>query len=54
KRISEKRTENQVKTDKTKHGEEKRGKAKVKLKPKSTVKADAGNEEYLMGPPAPI
>ncbi|GJX98101.1 hypothetical protein Tco_0355120 [Tanacetum coccineum] len=34
KRISEKRTKNQAKTDKTKHGMEKRGRAKVKTKPK--------------------
>ncbi|GJS58637.1 hypothetical protein Tco_0653421 [Tanacetum coccineum] len=33
--ISEKRTKNQTKTDKTKHGMEKRGKDKVKSKPKS-------------------
>ncbi|GKE03544.1 hypothetical protein Tco_1395562 [Tanacetum coccineum] len=40
KRISDKRTKNQVKTDKTGHGMEKSGKAKVKSKPKSTkVKA---------------
>ncbi|GJZ26776.1 hypothetical protein Tco_0571029, partial [Tanacetum coccineum] len=32
KRISKKRTKNQAKTDKTKHGMEKRGKAKVKVK----------------------
>ncbi|GKC81197.1 reverse transcriptase domain-containing protein, partial [Tanacetum coccineum] len=37
KRISEKRTKNQAKTDKTKLGVEKRGKAKVKSKPKSTT-----------------
>ncbi|GJU05741.1 hypothetical protein Tco_1122171 [Tanacetum coccineum] len=36
KRISEKRTKNQAKTDKTEHGMEKRGKDKVKSKPKST------------------
>ncbi|GKB25095.1 hypothetical protein Tco_0864496, partial [Tanacetum coccineum] len=36
KRISEKKMKNQAKTDKTKHGMEKRGKAKVKSKPKST------------------
>ncbi|GJS93148.1 RNA-directed DNA polymerase, eukaryota [Tanacetum coccineum] len=36
KQISEKRTENQAKTDKTEHGMEKRGKDKVKSKPKST------------------
>ncbi|GJY75421.1 hypothetical protein Tco_0480537 [Tanacetum coccineum] len=64
KRISEKRTKNQAKTDKTKHGMEKRGKAKVKSKPsqqkskstptKSTVKTGADTEEYLMGLPEPI
>ncbi|GJV13025.1 reverse transcriptase domain-containing protein [Tanacetum coccineum] len=36
KRISKKRMKNQAKTDKTEHGMEKRGKAKVKSKPKST------------------
>ncbi|GJX16108.1 hypothetical protein Tco_0216940 [Tanacetum coccineum] len=36
KRISDKRTKNQAKTDKTEHGMEKHGKAKVKSKPKST------------------
>ncbi|GJZ42307.1 hypothetical protein Tco_0589193, partial [Tanacetum coccineum] len=36
KRISDKRTKNQAKTDKTKHGMEKHGKDKVKSKPKST------------------
>ncbi|GKC57680.1 hypothetical protein Tco_1085278, partial [Tanacetum coccineum] len=36
KRISEKGTKNQVKNDKTEHRMEKRGKAKVKSKPKST------------------
>ncbi|GKG23849.1 hypothetical protein Tco_0391885, partial [Tanacetum coccineum] len=35
KRISEKRTKNQAKMDKTKHEMEKRRKAKVKSKPKS-------------------
>ncbi|GJR77108.1 hypothetical protein Tco_0089473 [Tanacetum coccineum] len=61
KRISEKRTKNQAKTDKTEHGMEERGKAKVKSKPmskvnreKSTVKTRADTEEYLMGPPEPI
>ncbi|GKC96737.1 hypothetical protein Tco_1162179, partial [Tanacetum coccineum] len=61
KRISEKRTKNQVKNDKTEHGMEKRGKAKAKSKPKSTkvnqmvnfkkstVKTGADIEEYLMG-----
>ncbi|GJR90477.1 hypothetical protein Tco_0214488 [Tanacetum coccineum] len=56
KRISEKRTKNQAKTDKTKHGVGKRGKAKVKSKPKSTqvkvnpekstVNTEADIEEY--------
>ncbi|GKE87767.1 hypothetical protein Tco_1565242 [Tanacetum coccineum] len=36
KRIFEKRTKNQAKTEKTEHGMEKRGKDKVKSKPKST------------------
>ncbi|GKF43086.1 hypothetical protein Tco_0129638 [Tanacetum coccineum] len=36
KRISEKRTKNQAKTDQTEHGMVKRGKDKVKSKPKST------------------
>ncbi|GJZ96930.1 hypothetical protein Tco_0669264, partial [Tanacetum coccineum] len=35
KRISDKRAKNQAKTDKTEHGMERRGKAKVKSKPKS-------------------
>ncbi|GJY12335.1 hypothetical protein Tco_0381644, partial [Tanacetum coccineum] len=35
KRISDKRMKNQAKTDKTKNGMEKHGKAKVKSKPKS-------------------
>ncbi|GJW10166.1 hypothetical protein Tco_1575993 [Tanacetum coccineum] len=35
KRISEKRTKNQAKTDKTEHGMEEREKDKVKSKPKS-------------------
>ncbi|GKC37618.1 hypothetical protein Tco_1050002 [Tanacetum coccineum] len=63
KRISEKRTKNQAKNDKTEHGIEKRGKDKVKSKKevnpsqiqvnpaKSTVKTGADIEEYLMGPP---
>ncbi|GKB35695.1 hypothetical protein Tco_0880637 [Tanacetum coccineum] len=60
KRISDKRTKNQAKTDKTKHGMEKRGKDKVKSKPKSTkvkvnpeksmVKPEAKIEETLNGP----
>ncbi|GJS03412.1 hypothetical protein Tco_0319920 [Tanacetum coccineum] len=42
KRISEKRTKNQAKADKTEHGMEKRGKAKVKSNPKkSMVNAEA-------------
>ncbi|GKD40888.1 serine/threonine-protein phosphatase BSL3 [Tanacetum coccineum] len=64
KRISGKRTKNQAKNDKTEHGMEKRGKDKVKSKPKSTkvkvnpekstVKTGADTEEYLMSPPEPI
>ncbi|GKB11862.1 hypothetical protein Tco_0845785, partial [Tanacetum coccineum] len=64
KRISDKRTKNQAKTDKIEHGMEKREKtksnrsqsqSKSKSTPtKSTVKTDAENEEYLMGPPEPI
>ncbi|GJW91419.1 hypothetical protein Tco_0168972 [Tanacetum coccineum] len=66
KRISDKRTKNEAKNDKTGHGVEKRGKAKVKSKPKSTkvkvkvnpensmIKIGADTEEYLMGPPEPI
>ncbi|GKD27532.1 hypothetical protein Tco_1233746, partial [Tanacetum coccineum] len=58
--------EKSSKNDKTEHGMEKRGKAKVKSKPmskkvkvkvnpeKSTVKTRADTEEYLMGPPEPI
>ncbi|GKC12533.1 hypothetical protein Tco_1009315 [Tanacetum coccineum] len=57
---------NKAKPDKTEHGMEKRGKAKVKSKPKSqtvkvkvnsaksTVKTGADTEEYLMGKPEPI
>ncbi|GKC61993.1 hypothetical protein Tco_1089591 [Tanacetum coccineum] len=57
---------NKAKPDKTEHGMEKRGKAKVKSKPKSqtvkvkvnsaksTVKTGADTEEYLMGKPKPI
>ncbi|GKF17988.1 hypothetical protein Tco_0062906 [Tanacetum coccineum] len=66
KRISEKRTKNQAKPDKTEHGMEKREKTKSSRSPsqqktksksnpeKSTVKTGAGIEEYLMGPPEPI
>ncbi|GKC11457.1 hypothetical protein Tco_1008239 [Tanacetum coccineum] len=64
KRISEKRTKNQAKTDKTEHGMEKRGKDKVKSKPKSTkvkvnpekskVKSEDVTEEYLIGSLEPI
>ncbi|GKB74362.1 hypothetical protein Tco_0935774 [Tanacetum coccineum] len=66
KRISDKRTKNQVKNDKTEHGMEKRGKDKVKSKPKTKkvkvksqpAKVNSQNradiEEYLMGPPEPI
>ncbi|GKF32346.1 hypothetical protein Tco_0102144, partial [Tanacetum coccineum] len=58
--ISETRTKNQAKNDKTEHGMEKREKDKVKSKPKSkkskstpqksTVKAEAKTEEMLNGP----
>ncbi|GJV31556.1 hypothetical protein Tco_1391956 [Tanacetum coccineum] len=55
KRIFNKRTKNKAKNDKTGHGVEKRGKAKVKSKPKSTrIKTGADTEEYLIGPPEPI
>ncbi|GKE37601.1 hypothetical protein Tco_1461006, partial [Tanacetum coccineum] len=55
KRISEKKMKNQAKADKTEHGMEKRGKAKVKSNPeKSMVNAEAVTEEYLMSPPEPI
>ncbi|GKA97485.1 hypothetical protein Tco_0825379 [Tanacetum coccineum] len=64
KRISDKRTKNEAKNDKTGHGVEKRGKAKskpkstkvkVKVNPdKSTIKTGADTEEYLMGLPEPI
>ncbi|GJT05206.1 hypothetical protein Tco_0839668 [Tanacetum coccineum] len=51
KQISEKRTKNQAKTDKTEHGMEKRKKAKVKSKPsKSKSKVKSENEEMLNGP----
>ncbi|GJY71293.1 reverse transcriptase domain-containing protein [Tanacetum coccineum] len=62
KRISDKRIKNQAKNDKTEHGMEKSGKAKVKSKPKSAkvnqmvnprkfkVKPDAVIEENLNGP----
>ncbi|GKA44457.1 hypothetical protein Tco_0737181 [Tanacetum coccineum] len=62
--ISDKRTKNQAKTDKTEHGMEKRGKDKVKSKSKtkkskstpekSAVKPEVDSEEYLMGPPDAI
>ncbi|GJS91681.1 hypothetical protein Tco_0774317 [Tanacetum coccineum] len=46
KRISEKRTKNQAKTDKTEHRMEKHGKEKVKSKPKSTkVKVNVNPEK---------
>ncbi|GKC02520.1 hypothetical protein Tco_0994130, partial [Tanacetum coccineum] len=55
---------NEAKPDKIEHGMEKRGKDKVKSKPKSTkvkvnpekstVKTGADTEEYLMSPPEPI
>ncbi|GJX39103.1 hypothetical protein Tco_0252406 [Tanacetum coccineum] len=47
--ISEKRTKNEAKTDKTEHGMEKRGKAKVKSKPMSKkVKAKTINREVQL------
>ncbi|GJZ27970.1 hypothetical protein Tco_0572617 [Tanacetum coccineum] len=49
KRISEKRTTNKAKTDKTEHGIEKSGKDKVKDQ-KVKVKAEADIEEILDGP----
>ncbi|GJR70318.1 hypothetical protein Tco_0016383 [Tanacetum coccineum] len=62
--ISDKRTKNEAKTDKIKHGMEKREKTKSnrsqsqqksKSTPtKSTVKTGADTEEYLMDPPEPI
>ncbi|GJU46449.1 hypothetical protein Tco_1203715 [Tanacetum coccineum] len=64
--ISDRRMKNQVKNDKTEHGMEKRGKDKVKSKPKTKkvkvksqpTKVNSPNradiEEYLMGPPEPI
>ncbi|GJW28136.1 hypothetical protein Tco_0045011 [Tanacetum coccineum] len=56
KRISDKRTKNQVKNDKIEHGMEKRGKAKVNKSnlEKSTVNTGADIKEYLMGQPEPI
>ncbi|GKD74660.1 hypothetical protein Tco_1332942 [Tanacetum coccineum] len=66
KRISDKRTKNQVKNDKTEHGMEKHGKDKVKSKLKTKkvkvksqpAKVNSQNradiEEYLMGSPEPI
>ncbi|GKF57543.1 hypothetical protein Tco_0171080, partial [Tanacetum coccineum] len=57
---------NEAKPYKTEHRMEKRGKAKVKSKPKSqtvkvkvnsaksTVKIEADTEEYLMSKPKPI
>ncbi|GKC66731.1 hypothetical protein Tco_1099329, partial [Tanacetum coccineum] len=56
KRISDKRTKNEAKNDKTEHGMEKREKSKsTKSKSKSTptkstVKAEAKTEETLNGP----
>ncbi|GKE28173.1 ribonuclease H-like domain-containing protein [Tanacetum coccineum] len=60
KRISDKRTKNEAKTDKTEHGMEEREKAKVKnsrskstknsTPTKSKVKAEADIEEMLNGP----
>ncbi|GKA89878.1 hypothetical protein Tco_0811690 [Tanacetum coccineum] len=63
KRISDKRTKNEVKNDKTEHGMEKREKDKEKVKAKSKsrstptkskVKTEAVTEEILNGPPLPI
>ncbi|GJS32355.1 reverse transcriptase domain-containing protein [Tanacetum coccineum] len=63
KRISDKRTKNKVKNDKTEHGLEKREKDKEKVKAKSNsrstptkskVKTEAVTEEILNGPPLPI
>ncbi|GJW16741.1 hypothetical protein Tco_0024177 [Tanacetum coccineum] len=54
KRLSEKRTKNQAKTDKTKHGVEKRGKAKVKSKPKLTkVKVNLYKSQRSKPKPTP-
>ncbi|GJW70881.1 hypothetical protein Tco_0127798 [Tanacetum coccineum] len=47
KRISDKRTKNQAKTDKTEHGMEERQKVKVKVNPE---KSTAKTEEILNGP----
>ncbi|GKA80174.1 hypothetical protein Tco_0786770 [Tanacetum coccineum] len=61
--ISDKRTKNKVKNDKTEHGIEKREKYKEKVKAKSKsrstptklkVKTEAVTEETLNGPPLPI
>ncbi|GKF89659.1 hypothetical protein Tco_0263622, partial [Tanacetum coccineum] len=59
KRISDKRTKNEAKNDKTEHKMEKREMTKSNQsqsprKTKSTVKTGADTEEYLMGPPKPI
>ncbi|GKC56108.1 hypothetical protein Tco_1083706 [Tanacetum coccineum] len=59
KRISEKRMKNQAKMDKTKHGMEKRRKAKVKSNPKSKKDKVNGqnrsrHRRILDGPPEPI
>ncbi|GKE30059.1 hypothetical protein Tco_1445443, partial [Tanacetum coccineum] len=54
KRISEKRTKNEAKNDKTEHGMERRGKAKKSksrsTQTKSAVKVKSENEEMLNGP----
>ncbi|GJY49619.1 reverse transcriptase domain-containing protein [Tanacetum coccineum] len=50
KRISEKKTKNEAKNDKTEHGMEKRGKVKVKSTPKVKVKVKVGTKEILNGP----
>ncbi|GJY28421.1 hypothetical protein Tco_0404188 [Tanacetum coccineum] len=50
KRISDKRTKNQAKNDKTEHGMEKRREAKVKSKPKSK-KAKVNKNKSQVGNP---
>ncbi|GKB21040.1 hypothetical protein Tco_0854963 [Tanacetum coccineum] len=57
KRISEKRTKNQAKTDKTEHGMEKRSQSQQKSKSKSTPTQSTVNAEAIieeMGPSEPI
>ncbi|GJY30025.1 hypothetical protein Tco_0405792 [Tanacetum coccineum] len=55
KRISEKRTKNQAKTDKTEHGMEKHGKAKVKSKstPKSQSQGQPRQSQQSKSKPKP-